>query len=177
LYVRTTAAEDATAIKAVEYQYQKYAGDSPAPFAYNFVDQQFEAKYHADQRAGSLFNIFAGIAIFISCLGLLGLSTYTVRQRVKEIGIRKVLGASIGNIVQMLSTGSLLLVLLAAVIASPIAWWAMDRWLEEFAYRIDIQWWMFVVAGLAAMVIALLTVSWQAIRAAVANPVESLRDE
>jgi len=175
LYVRTTAQDAQHAIAAIEQQYKKYAGDTP--FSYTFIDKQFEAKYDRDQRAGLLFNLFAGIAIFISCLGLLGLSTYTVRQRVKEIGIRKVLGASIGNIVQMLSTGSLLLVLLAAVIASPIAWWAMDRWLEEFAYRIDIQWWMFVVAGLAAMVIALLTVSWQAIRAAVANPVESLRDE
>src|SRR5690606_38210240 len=177
LYVRTTAAEAATAIKAVEYQYQKYAGDSPAPFAYNFVDQQFEAKYHADQRAGSLFNIFAGIAIFISCLGLLGLSTYTVRQRVKEIGIRKVLGASVANILQLLSGGSILLVLLAVIIASPIAWWGMNKWLDDFAFHIDIQWWVFVVAGLVALLIALLTVSWQAIRAALANPVDSLKDE
>ncbi|GGG81120.1 ABC transporter permease [Parapedobacter pyrenivorans] len=177
LYVRTTAAEASNAIKAVEQQYQKYAGDSPAPFKYNFVDQQFEAKYRTDQRAGLLFNIFAGIAIFISCLGLLGLSTYTVRQRVKEIGIRKVLGASVASIVQLLSAGSILLVVLAVVIASPIAWWVMNTWLDDFAFRIDIQWWMFVLAGGAALLIALLTVSWQAIRAAVANPVESLRDE
>ncbi len=177
LYVRTTAAEASNAIKAVEQQYQKYAGDSPAPFKYNFVDQQFEAKYRSDQRAGLLFNIFAGIAIFISCLGLLGLSTYTVRQRVKEIGIRKVLGASVGSIVQLLSAGSILLVFLAVVIASPIAWWVMNTWLDDFAFRIDIQWWMFVVAGISALLIALLTVSWQAIRAAVANPVDSLRDE
>lgn len=177
LYVRTTATEAAEAIKAVEKQYQKYAGDSPAPFKYNFVDKQFEAKYRTDQRAGLLFNIFAGIAIFISCLGLLGLSTYTVRQRVKEIGIRKVLGASVGSIVQLLSTGSILLVLLAVVIASPIAWWGMSTWLNDFAFRVNMEWWMFVVAGLAALLIALLTVSWQAIRAAIANPVESLRDE
>ncbi|WP_257666728.1 ABC transporter permease [Parapedobacter tibetensis] len=177
LYVRTTATKASNAIKAVEQQYQKYAGDAPAPFKYNFVDQQFEAKYRTDQRAGLLFNIFAGIAIFISCLGLLGLSTYTVRQRVKEIGIRKVLGASVGSIVQLLSTGSILLVFLAVVIASPIAWWVMNTWLDDFAFRIDIEWWMFVVAGIAALLIALLTVSWQAIRAAVANPVESLRDE
>src|SRR5690606_16469509 len=121
LYVRTTAQDAQHAIAAIEQQYKKYAGDTP--FSYTFIDKQFEAKYDRDQRAGLLFNLFAGIAIFISCLGLLGLSTYTVRQRVKEIGIRKVLGASIGNIVQMLSTGSLLLVLLAAIIASPIAWW------------------------------------------------------
>lgn len=177
LYVRTTATEASNAIKAVEKQYQKYAGDTPAPFKYNFVDQQFEAKYRTDQRAGLLFNIFAGIAIFISCLGLLGLSTYTVRQRIKEIGIRKVLGASVGNIVQLLSTGSILLVLFAVIIASPIAWWGMNTWLNDFAFRTTIEWWMFVAAGIAALLIALLTVSWQAIRAAVANPVDSLRDE
>lgn len=177
LYVRTTATEAAEAIKAVEQQYKKYAGDNPAPFKYNFVDQQFEAKYRADQRAGLLFNIFAGIAIFISCLGLLGLSMYTVRQRVKEIGIRKVLGASVGSIVQLLSTGSILLVVLAVVVASPIAWWAMNNWLNDFAFRINIEWWMFAVAGLAAVMIALLTVGWQAIQAAIANPVDSLRDE
>ncbi len=177
LYVRTTATEISTAIKAVEQQYRKYAGDSPAPFKYDFIDKQFEAKYQADRRAGVLFNLFAGIAIFISCLGLLGLSTYTVRQRVKEIGIRKVLGASIGSIVRLLSSGSVLLVLLAVVIASPIAWWGMNKWLDDFAFRIDIQWWMFVIAGGSALLIAILTVSWQAIRAAVANPVGSLRDE
>ncbi|PPL02988.1 ABC transporter permease [Parapedobacter indicus] len=177
LYVRTTAAEAANAIKAVERQYKKYAGDIPAPFRYEFVDQQFEAKYRADQRAGLLFNIFAGIAIFISCLGLLGLSTYTVRQRVKEIGIRKVLGASVSSIVGLLSSGSLWLILISVVLGTPIAWWTMSNWLDDFAYRIEIQWWMFVVAGLAALLIALLTVSFQAIKAAVANPVESLRDE
>src|SRR5690606_30834677 len=175
LYVRTTATDAPSAIKAVEQQYKKYAGDDP--FTFTFVDKQFEAKYRADQRAGSLFNIFAGIAIFISCLGLLGLSTYTVRQRVKEIGIRKVLGASVGSIVQLLSSGSIRLVLLAVVIASPIAWWGMNKWLADFAFRIDIQWWVFVVAGSAALLIAVLTVSWHAIRAALANPVDSLRDE
>ncbi|WP_262245211.1 ABC transporter permease [Parapedobacter soli] len=175
LYVRTTATAASSAIKAAEQQYKKYAGD--APFTYTFVDKQFEAKYRADQRAGLLFNIFAGIAIFISCLGLLGLSTYTVRQRVKEIGIRKVLGASTGSIVQLLSAGSILLVLLAVVIASPVAWWVMTKWLDDFAYRTDVHWWMFGVAGLAAVMIALLTVSGQAIRAALANPVDSLRDE
>lgn len=175
LYVRTTTTGARSAIKAVEQQYKKYAGD--APFNYTFVDKQFEAKYLADQRAGSLFNIFAGIAIFISCLGLLGLSTYTVRQRVKEIGIRKVLGASVGNIILLLSGGSVRLVLLGVVIASPIAWWGMSSWLANFAFRTDIQSWMFVVAGLAALLIAVLTVSWQAMWAALANPVDSLRDE
>ncbi|GAA4803464.1 ABC transporter permease [Olivibacter ginsenosidimutans] len=177
LYVRTTAAEASNAIKAVEEQYKKYAGDTPAPFRYNFVDKQFEAKYRSDQHAGLLFNVFAGIAIFISCLGLLGLSTHTVRQRVKEIGIRKVLGASVGSIVGLLSSGSLWPVLFSIIIGTPIAWWAMNKWLNDFAYRIEMQWWMFVTAGLVAVVIALVTVSWQAIRAAVANPIDSLRDE
>src|SRR5690606_15924712 len=110
------------AIKAVEQQYKKYAGDTAAPFKYSFVDKQFEAKYRSDQRAGLLFNIFAGIAIFISCLGLLGLSTYTVRQRVKEIGIRKVLGASVSSIVGLLSNGSLRLILISIILGTPIAW-------------------------------------------------------
>lgn len=175
LYVRTTATEASGAIKAVEQQYRKYAGD--VPFTFNFVDKQFEAKYRADQRAGLLFNIFAGIAIFISCLGLLGLSTYTVRQRVKEIGIRKVLGASVSSIVGLLSSGSLWLILISVVLATPVAWWTMNSWLDDFAYRIEIQWWMFVVAGLVAMGIALITISCQAVKAAIANPVESLRDE
>lgn len=177
LYVRTTAAEASSAITAVEQQYKKYAGDTPAPFRYNFVDRQFDLKYRSDQRVGTLFNMFAGIAIFISCLGLLGLSTYTVRQRVKEIGIRKVLGASVGDLVGLLSRGSLWLILISITLGTPVAWWAMNSWLDDFAYRIEIQWWMFVVAGLIAMGIALLTVSWQAIKAAIANPVESLRDE
>src|SRR5690606_2725896 len=154
LYVRTTAMEASNAIKAVEQQYKKYAGDSPSPFTYNFVDQQFEAKYRSDKRAGLLFNIFAGIAIFISCLGLLGLSTYTVRQRVKEIGIRKVLGASVRSIVRLLSGGSLWPVLFSIVIGTPVAWWTMNNWLGDFAYHIDVQWWMFVMAGLAALLIA-----------------------
>src|SRR5690606_6927374 len=178
LYVRTTALHAPEAIKAVERQYKKYAdSDHPAPFTYNFVDQLFDAKYRSDQRAGLLFKIFAGIAIFISCLGLLGLSTYTVRQRVKEIGIRKVLGASVGSIVGLLSGGSLWLIFFSMILGIPVAWWAMNNWLGDFAYRIEIQWWMFALAGSAALLIALLTVSWQAIRAAAANPVDSLRDE
>src|SRR5690606_9258073 len=130
-----------------------------------------------EQTQQMLFGIFAGIAIFISCLGLLGLSMYMAELRMKEIGIRKVLGASVSGIVKLLSRDFLKLVLIAIVVAAPLAWWLMNTWLEDFAYRIDIQWWMFAVAGLAAASIALVTVSWQAIRAAVANPVDSLRDE
>ncbi|WP_353196964.1 FtsX-like permease family protein [Parapedobacter defluvii] len=121
--------------------------------------------------------LFAAIAISIACLGLFGLAAFTAQQKTKEIGIRKVLGASVAGIVTLLSKDFVQLVCLAIFIASPVAWWAMNRWLEDFVYRIDIQWWMFALAGVVAVVIALLTVSWQAIRAAVANPVDSLRDE
>ena len=147
------------------------------PFLYSFLDESFSRQYEADFRFRRLFTVFSGLALFIACLGLLGLATYTAPQRTKEIGVRKVLGASIPSIIRLLSFDFVKLVLVAVVIASPIAWWAMNKWLEDFAYHIDIQWWMFAVAGLAAVIIALLTVSWQAIRAAVANPVESLRDE
>ncbi len=147
------------------------------PFTYDFLDDRFGALYKKEQTQQVLFGIFAGIAIFISCLGLLGLSMYMAELRMKEIGIRKVLGASVGGIIKLLSKDFLKLVLIAIFIASPIAWLLMNTWLDDFAYRITIQWWMFAVAGLAAVAIALLTVSWQAIRAAVANPVDSLRDE
>lgn len=175
LHVRTTAKDAQQAIASVEAQYKKYAGD--VPFSYNFVDKQFEAQYQSDHRAGTLFNVFAGIAIFISCLGLFALATYTARARRKEIGVRKVLGASVGSIMQMLSNDFVKLIIVAIVIASPIAWWAMNNWLDDFAYRIEVQWWMFALSGILAIIIALVTVSFQAVRAAIANPVDSLRDE
>lgn len=146
-------------------------------FEHHFLDKQWELFYRHDKIRETILLIMAGLAVFIACLGLLGLATYTAQQRTKEIGIRKVLGASVSGIVRLLSKDFIRLVLIAILIASPIAWWAMNKWLEDFAYRIEIQWWMFAVAGFAAVVIALFTVSWQAIRAAVANPVESLRDE
>ena len=175
LYVRTTAANAQQAIAATENQYKKYAGDSP--FGYHFVDKTFEAQYKSDERTGTLFNVFAGIAIFISCLGLFGLATYTTQVKRKEIGIRKVLGASVSGIVQLISIDFLKLVFLSIFIAIPVAWWAVNKWLENFAYRIDIKWWVFVIAGLSALLIALLTISFQSIKAAIANPVKSLRTE
>ncbi|MGV3763260.1 ABC transporter permease [Parapedobacter sp.] len=146
-------------------------------FNYQFVDEMIAQFYEREQTTAGLLAWAMSLSIFISCLGLLGLAIFTIHTRTKEIGIRKVLGASVSGIVTMLSKDFVKLVLVAVVIASPIAWWAMNKWLDDFAYRIDIQWWMFAVAGLAAVVIALLTVSWQAVRAAVANPVDSLRDE
>lgn len=175
LYVRTTAKDAQQAIAAVEKQYKKYAGD--IPFSYNFVDKQFEAKYKSDVRAGILFNVFAGIAIFISCLGLFGLATYTAQVKTKEIGIRKVLGASVTGIVQLISKDFLSLVIIAIIIAIPVASWAMNKWLQDFAYRINVLWWIFIVAAVIALIIAFATISIQAIRAAIANPVKSLRTE
>ncbi len=147
------------------------------PFRYEFLDDRFGTLYEREETQQLLFGIFAGIAIFISCLGLLGLSMYMAELRMKEIGIRKVLGASVMGIVQLLSRDFLKLVLIAILIAAPLAWWVMTAWLEDFAYRITIRWWMVAIAGLAAVVIALATVSFQAIKAAIVNPVESLRDE
>ncbi|HEY1870986.1 MAG TPA: FtsX-like permease family protein, partial [Chitinophagaceae bacterium] len=175
LYIRTTADHAQGSIAAAKKQYEKYATDSP--FNYHFLDQEFEKQYISDQRAGLLFNVFACIAIFISCLGLFGLVTFTAQVKVKEIGIRKVLGASVNGVVQLISKDFLKLVFIGIVIATPVAWWAMDKWLEGFAYRINIGWWIFVLAGIIALFIAMLTVSFQAIRAAIANPVKSLRTE
>ncbi|HXO74520.1 MAG TPA: FtsX-like permease family protein, partial [Puia sp.] len=147
------------------------------PFSYTFMDSDFNNLYHAEQRTGKLFITFAVFAILIACLGLFGLVTYAAEQRVKEIGIRKVLGAPIGVIVMLLSRDFARLVLISSLIAFPISWWAMDQWLQSFAYRIGIGWWVFVVAGVTAMLIALFTVSLQTIRAALANPVKSLKSE
>ena len=146
-------------------------------FDYSFLDERFNDQYNNDRLFGKIFAIFSGFAIFIACLGLLGLSLFATAQRTKEIGVRKVLGASVSNIVALLSKDFIKLVILAFVIASPVAWWIMHNWLQDFAYRINISWWIFFAAGLLAVVIALATISFQAIKAAIANPVKSLRTE
>ncbi|HVX48701.1 MAG TPA: ABC transporter permease [Chitinophagaceae bacterium] len=147
------------------------------PFSYTFLDADFGKLYAAEQRTGKLFTTFAIFAIFIACLGLFGLVTYAAEQRIKEIGVRKVLGASVAGIVTMLSKDFAKLVLIASLIAFPVAWWAMNEWLKSFAYRITIHWWVFVVAGILTLIIALVTVSIQAVKAALANPVKSLRTQ
>jgi putative ABC transport system permease protein len=147
------------------------------PFRYQFMDDAFDNMYRVEQRTGKLGLTLAIIAIVIACLGLFGLATYTAEQRIKEIGVRKVLGATISNIVSMLSKDFMLLVLIASAVAIPLAWWAMNKWLQDFAYRINIGWWVFFAAGIIALLIALLTVSSQAIKAALSNPVKSLRTE
>ncbi len=147
------------------------------PFSYFFLDEFFDKQYKSEQRFGKLFLNFAVLAIIISCLGLLGLASYSTMQRTREIGIRKVLGATVPNIVNLLSKEFLKLVGVAIIIASPIAWFAMHKWLQDFAYRIPISWWIFVLAAVAATIIAIVTVSFQAIKAAISNPVVSLRSE
>lgn len=147
------------------------------PFTYAFMDDLFNKSYAAEQKTATVLNIFAVLTIFVACLGLFGLVTYTAEQRTKEIGIRKVLGASVTQVTQMLSKEFLQLVLIASLIAFPVGWWGMNRWLQSFAYRINIRWWVFAVAGLSALLIALITVSFRAIKAAMANPVKALRTE
>jgi putative ABC transport system permease protein len=147
------------------------------PFSYSFMDNDFDKLYHAEQQTGRIFITFAIFAILIACLGLFGLVTYAAEQRTKEIGIRKVLGARVSSIVGLLSRDFTMFVGIAALIAFPVAWWAMYKWLETFAYRTEITWWIFPLAGAGALAIALLTVCIQTIRAALANPVKSLRSE
>lgn len=147
------------------------------PFNYYFLDEDFNAQYQSDQRFGEMFTLFSLLAILIACFGLVGLSAYNILQRTKEVGIRKVLGASTRNVVFILSKDFLLLVIISFVIAAPVAWMVMQHWLQDFAYRIDISWWVFGIAGLIAFLIALSTISFQAIKAAFANPVKSLRSE
>jgi len=147
------------------------------PFSYQFLDDAFNNMYRVEQRTGKLGLSLAIISILIACLGLFGLATYMAEQRIKEIGIRKVLGASVSNIVMMLSKDFIRLVLISAVFAIPLAWWAMNKWLQDFAFRINIGWWVFVAAGAIALLVALITISFQAIKAAFANPVKSLRTE
>jgi len=163
------------ALSHIENTWKKYLPETP--YTYTFLDEKFQKLYESEQKQGSIFTIFACIAIFIACLGLFGLSAFAITQRIREIGIRKVLGADVGSIVGLLSKDFLKLVIIAAVIAFPLAWYAMNNWLQDFAYRINIPWWIFLAAGIIAAIIAFATISLQAVKAAVANPVKSLRTE
>jgi putative ABC transport system permease protein len=164
------------AISTIQSTWHKYLPETP--FDFIFLDEKFGQLYNSEQQQGSLFTIFSCIAIFIACLGLFGLSAFTITQRVKEIGIRKVLGASIPQIVTELSKDFLILVLIAAVIAFPIAWYFVSNWfLVRFAFHVGIAWWVFVMAGIVALIIAFATISVQSVKAALANPVKSLRSE
>jgi ABC-type antimicrobial peptide transport system permease subunit len=151
--------------------------DASQSFDYHFVDKDFEQKFKYQQFIGSLATIFGCLAIFISCLGLFGLSAFLAEQRTKEIGVRKVLGASVVSITALLSKNFLMLVVLSCIIAFPLAWWIMHNWLQSYPYRTTIHWWIFALTGILALLIALTTVSFQAIKAATANPVKALRSE
>ncbi|NII27993.1 FtsX-like permease family protein [Pseudoflavitalea sp. X16] len=164
-----------SALAHIESTWKKFLPETP--FEYTFMDENFEDLYKSEQRQGAIFTIFSCIAIAIACLGLFGLSAFAITQRIKEIGIRKVIGASVPNIVTLLSKDFLKLVAVATIIAFPVAWYAMNSWLQDFAYRSTISWWIFAGAGIIAVVIALFTISFQAIKAATANPVKSLRSE
>ncbi|MGN7819027.1 ABC transporter permease [Chitinophaga sp. 22536] len=175
LLMKTSGREASGAIAALEKIWQQYSPD--IPFEYHFMDETFDDIYRADGRTGSLFNVFAGIAIFVSCLGLLGLTAYTAQVRTREIGVRKVLGAGVSSIVRLLTLDFIRLILIANLIALPVSWWAMSRWLNEFAYRIPLSWTVFLFSGCITLLIALFTISFQSIKAATANPVRSLRTE
>ena len=163
------------ALSAIESVMKK---NNPAyPFEYKFVDEQFNNMFTNETLMSNLSVVFAVLAIIISCLGLFGLAAYTAEQRLKEIGIRKVLGASVAGLAGLLSKDFLQLVGIACLIAFPVAWWMMHNWLQGYEYRIQISWWIFFAAGLLAIIIALGTVSFQSIKAALANPVKSLRSE
>jgi hypothetical protein len=173
--VRTKAGKTREAIAGLQKICKSLNPDFP--FTYQFSDEEYTKLYNNEQVVSKLANYFAFLAIFISCLGLFGLATFTAEQRTKEIGVRKVLGASVSHIVSQLSLSFLKPVAIALLIAFPVAWYAMNRWLQGFAYKIDIAWWMFAIAGLLTIGIALITVSYQSIKAALVNPVKSMRTE
>jgi len=175
MYIKTAGEDAQKAIAAVGVQFAKY--NDGYPYGYAFLDDIFDNIYRSEQREGTLFIWFAGIAILISCLGLLGLATYTAQVRKREIGIRKVLGAGPMNITTMLSANFLKLVVIAIVIATPVTWYAMNKWLEDFAYRIHIGWELFALTAILALLIAFVTISYQAVKAAMTNPVKSLKSE
>ncbi|HXL58714.1 MAG TPA: FtsX-like permease family protein, partial [Chitinophagaceae bacterium] len=163
------------ALSSIEKTWQRFVEQHP--LHYDFLDQTLAEQYHAEQSTQRIFTVFSILAIFIACLGLLGLAAYTTQQRTREISIRKVLGADIRNIVGMLTKDFLKLVALAALVAFPLAWWAMHQWLQDFAYRVNVAWWVFALSAIIAALIALFTISFQAIKAAITNPVKSLRTE
>jgi putative ABC transport system permease protein len=165
----------ASNLKKAEAIFKKY--NPEYPFEYTFIDEEYAQKFEAENRIGTLAALFAGLTIFISCLGLFGLATYMAENRIKEIGVRKVLGASVAGIAALLSKDFLKLVIISFVLAVPIAWWAMYSWLQDYSIRVEIQWWVFAMAGFMSVFIAVITVSYQAIKAAIANPVTSLRNE
>jgi putative ABC transport system permease protein len=175
LSVKVNADRAKEAVSFIQSVWSKNFPDHP--FDYQYLDDHFKEVYQADSQVSRIVGALAILAIVISCLGLFGLASYSAERRTKEIGIRKVLGASVNGIVSLLSKDFLKLVLISNLIAWPLAWLSLYKWLQDFAYRVNISWWVFVLAGLASVLIAQLTVSFQAIKAAIVNPVKSLRTE
>jgi putative ABC transport system permease protein len=175
ILVKTEAGKTKEGIASLEKIYKKF--NPRFPFKYDFTDDEFAKTYRSENTVSQLSTYFAFLAIFISCMGLFGLAMFTAEQRTKEIGIRKVLGASVTNLVGMLSKDFIILVIISTFFAFPIAWYFMNDWLKKYEYRQEIEWWYFLIAGVVAMVIALLSVSYQAIKAALMNPVKSLKTE
>lgn len=175
IFVKTTGKDVDKAIAATQTVWKRYNADQP--FSFSFLDATFENLYRTEQRSGQLVSIFAGIAIFISCLGLLGLAAYTAQVRTREIGVRKVLGSSVSGIIRLLASDFIKLVVIGILIATPMSWYLMHKWLDDFAYKMNLSWTVFCIAGAIAILIAVLTISFQSVKAALANPVNSLRAE
>ncbi|MDQ6761683.1 MAG: FtsX-like permease family protein, partial [Bacteroidota bacterium] len=173
--IKLSTGNMATTMQSIKKIWQQTLPNSV--YEYTFLDDKIASFYKQESQLSQLYKIFAAIAIFLSCLGLYGLASFMAVQRIKEVGIRKVLGATAGNIVYLFSKEFILLIAIAFVIATPLAWYFMHQWLQDYVYRINISWWLFAAGGLAAIIIALVTVSFQAIKAALANPVKSLRTE
>jgi putative ABC transport system permease protein len=175
LGIKVNAEDIPALLSRIENKWKAFSRNQE--FDYSFMDEDFDALYRAEERTGSISLLFTALAIFIACLGLFGLAAYAAEQRTREIGIRKILGANVPDLVVLLSANFLKLVIIALLVAAPLAWLSMEKWLQGFAYRQSIQWWIFPVAGLGAILIAMLTISTQFIRAAMANPVQSLKNE
>jgi ABC-type antimicrobial peptide transport system permease subunit len=175
MMVRIKPGDQRETIEQIQHLYEAY--NPGFPFTFDFLDEAYAKQYETEVRVGVLSKYFSGLAIIISCLGLFGLAAFTAQKRQKEIGIRKVVGASVQNITMMLSRDFLKLILISLVIAFPVSWYLMDSWLKGFAYRINLSADMFILAGLATIIITLLTISYQSVKAALINPVKSLRSE
>ena len=176
LTIRINANADVhSALDKIEAVIEKY--DAAAPFEYKFQDDDYARLFNDQERIGKLASVFAALAIFISCLGIFGLASFTASQRTKEIGIRKVLGTTIFNVWKMLSSDFAWLVVLSILVAAPLSYYFSNQWLQQYEYRIEISWWVFIVTGIGALAVTLLTVSYQSFKAALMNPVKSLRSE
>jgi ABC-type antimicrobial peptide transport system permease subunit len=175
LFVKAAPSKTADAIKQIQLSYKKYETETPVEF--NFVNEALNESYRDDKRTARIILLFAGLTVFVGCLGLFGLAVFKAEQRIKEIGIRKVLGAGVASIAALLSKDFLRLVIIATIIAVPPAWYVSNRWLQGYAYRINMDWWVFALVAAGVLIIAFLTTGVQSVKAARSNPIKSLRTE